>query len=681
MSRWKRVSILRLEMRNFKRFYGNHALDLCPDPCGEKPLILIGADNGRGKTSIHEAINYALYEDDDLPGIATRPNYLRAVSDRLNRRALDEGKTDYAVALNLLVSDGGADRRFRIEREWDTNVPERRVERSRVRVSENGRPIDWIEDNPAAIQDFVRSLLPPRIAPFFFFDGERIQDFAEDSLHERGMVDAIEDILHINVYKQLRDDLKKYVVDQIEAHEIKRIETGDFFKLQEDAERIESELETKREREAEIKRDTDDWRARRKRAEDELRRIASPHATQRDELIVERERLDKELEQAKNEVWRGFEALPILLAGALCDELRIALIEEQRLLATPERLAELRARIDLIDQRVFVVPSPRPPAGAALSAQQSVFYRTRFRTTAEDVFEMGAEHAPRARLHDIGDAERRSILKRLEDAGGAATVLRDAIDRRERLTNDLRDVEIKLQATSDDPHIAESIKQKQDIDEHLGRLEAELSTLRGEIQRLEADLATRQRQIEERQRTRAATTEAKRVVKLAQGGRRVLDAFIKNLGQRKLDTLRSRFDEMYSRLRKPEDPVHSVTIDPETWQVVLRDHRSRALEKRVFSAGMKEMYALSLLWALSRASGQELPIVIDTPVARLDTTNRRALFEKYLPYAGHQVVVLSTDHEVDVEWAKRLAPYVSKQYRLDHDASTESTVIRTGYFF
>ena len=93
------------------------------------------------------------------------------------------------------------------------------------------------------------------------------------------------------------------------------------------------------------------------------------------------------------------------------------------------------------------------------------------------------------------------------------------------------------------------------------------------------------------------------------------------------------------------------------------------------------MYALSLLWALARASGMELPIVIDTPAGRLDKTNRRALFEKYLPHAGHQVVVLSTDTEVDVEWARRLEPYVAKQYRLDYDESNDSIVIRPGYFF
>jgi DNA sulfur modification protein DndD len=140
--------------------------------------------------------------------------------------------------------------------------------------------------------------------------------------------------------------------------------------------------------------------------------------------------------------------------------------------------------------------------------------------------------------------------------------------------------------------------------------------------------------------------------------------------------------EMYFRLRKPEeDPVCSIEVDPQTWQIILKDDKSRPLEKRVFSQGMKEMYALSLLWALAKASGRELPIVIDTPVGRLDTTNRRSLFEKYLPYAGHQVIVLSTDTEIDVEWAKRLEPLVSRQFRLDYDSTLRTTIIRPGYFY
>jgi DNA sulfur modification protein DndD len=678
---WKRVTIARLELRNFKKFYGVHHLDLQPES-QSRPLVLIGGDNGRGKTSIHEAINYALYEDGDLPGIVTRPNYLKAISDRLNRRALDEGRQDYSVALDLVVSDGTAERVLRIERAWDADIEKRRAVRSRLSITEGGRRIDWIdEDSPAAHQEFVRSIIPPRVAPFFFFDGERIQQFADDSGQERGMIEAVEDILHIGIYKSLRDDLKKYVVDEVEKHEIRKQESDDFHKLQEDSERIESELEQKRDRQADIAREMEELHARGRRAGEELLRIASPHASRRDELLNERARLERELAEAKTEVEKGFEPLPLLLAGSLCRKLITTLREEGRTLSSPGQLEELRGKLASVEQQVFVSPEPRPPERLLLSDGQSEVYRALFQAAANREFGFRSIEPPPPRIHDIGDSDRQRIIERLAVVRRHASALRDALDRRERLSNEYRDVDTKLASTSDDPHVLELIKEKQETDELIGTLTGEENRLRAEIQRLEADAAKRQRQIEERQRTRAATTEAKKVVRRAQEARSALDVFIKKLGAEKLRLLRDRFGEMYGRLRKPEDPIKSVAIDRETWQIILKDERGRPLERAVFSAGMKEMYALSLLWALSRASGRDLPIVIDTPVGRLDTTNRRALFEKYLPNAGHQVIVLSTDTEVDVQWAKRLEEHVSRQYRLDYEVGADSTVIRPGYFF
>lgn len=495
------------------------------------------------------------------------------------------------------------------------------------------------------------------------------------------MIDAVEDILHINVYKTLRDDLKKYVVDYLEKHEIRTPHGDDFHRLQEDAERIANELEHKRDRQVDIEREIEDLLAQRKRAEEELLRIASPHSAQRNELLGEMERLERELEDAKRQVRSGFDPLPVLLSEPLYRQLHQTLLEEQHVLSSPDQLAELRKKVELVEQQVFVAPEVPIPADDRLTPRQLDLYRELYCAVANRVFELVPQAKPRTRLHDIGDSERDRILERVTGVMHQGVKLRTAIDQRERLSNELRDIESKVQSTSDDPHVAELIAQKQEIDEHLGKLKNEANVLRAEIHRLEADGAARQRQIEERQRSRAATTEAKRIVRLAQDSRRVLDVFIKKLAPEKLRALRDRFEEMYHRLRKPEDPVGAIEIDPDTWQIILRDDRGRALERRVFSAGMKEIYALSLLWALSRASGRELPIVIDTPVARLDSTNRRALFERYLPNAGHQVVVLSTDTEVDVQWAKRLEPFVSRQYRLDYDASIDSTVIRPGYFF
>jgi DNA sulfur modification protein DndD len=87
-----------------------------------------------------------------------------------------------------------------------------------------------------------------------------------------------------------------------------------------------------------------------------------------------------------------------------------------------------------------------------------------------------------------------------------------------------------------------------------------------------------------------------------------------------------------------------------------------------------------MLWALARTSGRALPMIIDTPLARLDSEHRTALVERYFPAASHQVIVLSTDTEVDDHLLDRLAPSVSHAYRLDYEPDKRSTVVVPGYF-
>jgi len=379
MSQWKHISIAKLTMTNFKRFYGKHEIDLLTKPELDKNLILIGGDNGRGKTSIHEAINYVLYEDGDLPNIHTRPNYLKAVSDRLNRRALDEGQPDYSVSIDLIVSSGDAARHLFIERRWDVNVDSRSVKQPILIIEENGRPIDWIEDNPSAYQDFLRHVIPPRIAPFFLFDGERIQEFAEVEKEGRRMIEAIEDILHITVYKTLRDDIKKHVIDYIDKNEVKRKETKDYYKILEDAERIESELDEKKNELVEVKRELEDLNREQRVIEDELRRIASPHASKRDELILEKQKIEQDLENIKQDMEDSFRALPILLSGKICHDLYSNLKDENsNILLTPNKINYLNNQFYLIKEKVFQSPDPPPQLTYLLQYNKRPFIQIDF---------------------------------------------------------------------------------------------------------------------------------------------------------------------------------------------------------------------------------------------------------------------------------------------------------------
>ena len=673
---WRNLNISKLEMMNFKRFYGHHSLDLLTDPDNDKNLILIGAENGMGKTSIHEAINYAFYEYPDLPKITTKPDYLTAVSERLNRKALDNGETDYWVALELIASPQGTQRQLRIERRWDVDLQTRKIIGAKLEIFENNRLIDWVGEE--AYQDFLRSILPATISPYFFFDGEKIQEFAEDENFEM-MKEGILDILHINVYRTLIKDLKHHVIDSIEKNEVQPYENDDLYKLLEEAERIEAEMQKKQERFEENKREKDEAQIAIKLSDEEIRRIARPGTPQRDALLTERVQIEDALEGIKQGIEDSIDNLPLLMGRTLLVTLEKTLIEEQSNKGLLEKGDVLKEKIAKIEKEVFSVHQEIPDE-FKLSKKQSKLYRELFHDVSYNVFEISSEKAKHI-LHDIGSGERQKIVERISVARSVIPQIISNLDERERLTNELRTIESQLKASSDDPQISEMLEKSGLLREQLGRLSQEQVEIEADLQRLGADLAKRRNQVEDRQSKREATTQAKKAIHLAQNAQKALNAFIKKLAPEKLILLKDNFEYMYNLLRKPEDPVHKIEIDKDTWRVILFDNKNRPLEKRVFSAGMKQMYALSLLWALSKASGREFPIVIDTPVGRLDKKNRWAIFEKYLPKAGQQVIVLSTDTEVDLEAAKKLAPHVAKQYRLEYDSTKESTVIKVGYFF
>src|SRR5207247_8647693 len=97
----------------------------------------------------------------------------------------------------------------------------------------------------------------------------------------------------------------------------------------------------------------------------------------------------------------------------------------------------------------------------------------------------------------------------------------------------------------------------------------------------------------------------------------------------------------YRQLCRKTDLSLEITIDPSTFDVDLKAANGAPIARDQLSAGEKQIFAIALLWALARTSGRALPIVIDTPLARLDRDHRRALVEQYFPIVSHQVIVLS----------------------------------------
>ena len=99
------------------------------------------------------------------------------------------------------------------------------------------------------------------------------------------------------------------------------------------------------------------------------------------------------------------------------------------------------------------------------------------------------------------------------------------------------------------------------------------------------------------------------------------------------------------------------------------------------SKGERQIFILSLYWALIKLSGQEIPFIIDTPYARIDADHRKEISEKFFPNISNQVIILSTDEEVNEEYYEIIKPYIAKEYLLINDESQNKTTIEEHYFF
>jgi len=99
------------------------------------------------------------------------------------------------------------------------------------------------------------------------------------------------------------------------------------------------------------------------------------------------------------------------------------------------------------------------------------------------------------------------------------------------------------------------------------------------------------------------------------------------------------------------------------------------------SAGERQLFAISTLWGLARVSGRPLPNIIDTPLGRLDSKHRSNLVDNYFPHASHQVIILSTDEEINQSYLDRIKKHIGRSYKLLYCDKSASTEIRDGYFF
>ena len=121
--------------------------------------------------------------------------------------------------------------------------------------------------------------------------------------------------------------------------------------------------------------------------------------------------------------------------------------------------------------------------------------------------------------------------------------------------------------------------------------------------------------------------------------------------------------------------IDMITLD-ESYTMSFLDSAGRPIGRSSISSGMKQLAATALLWAMKESAGYDMPVVIDTPLGRIDRSNQTNLLRNYYPKLSHQVIVLPTDAEIDQAKLGMLRPNIWKEYSLkNHDTGESAEIV------
>ena len=138
--------------------------------------------------------------------------------------------------------------------------------------------------------------------------------------------------------------------------------------------------------------------------------------------------------------------------------------------------------------------------------------------------------------------------------------------------------------------------------------------------------------------------------------------------------------QKFKYLLRKDSLISSISIDDKNFSIEAINSKDQTIPLNDLSAGERQLLAISILWALSEISKSNVPVIIDTPLGRLDSKHRKQLITKYFPEAGAQTVILSTDEEIIGEYHQSLKPYIGQEYLCEENDNNESGMIVKGYF-
>jgi len=656
-----------IRLTNLFSYYGEQDIDLASPQPGRNVCVIMGR-NGFGKTSLLNSLKllFAGVRYEPLRRAVQRTRmptvnqYVVGAGDDwwgiMNRKARSEGQTRCAVRLSWSEERG----RVSAERSWHIEHGSWSGEESLSVITGS----EVFKDDEA--QEFLDRRLPRDYLYFFLFDGEQIQELAEanrdvqqqqmERLLGIGAVDALREALNTAIGRWQRKELDPQALADLERME------GEVRALE--AERT-ALLASRTDLAHEIESDTETLRR-------VVRRIEglSAFVRRHDEIQLrqDRERIQAERAEAMDLVSTRLARDVVLLVNPSLVSRALERLNQVLGSDANARARVLESLLDRLPARLFEQPDfPAPD----IRDSQRAYYRYKLVSILEQEADAAsAGQDPAFAPEPTAASEAREQLAAYAEATALRSVRAEELRRLQALTAELRRLEadlLNVGSLSDDERARHErlVAERDELQWSLDEKREQERNVQNQSAALERKLADARRLVEQARTKLGQNRITQDKIAVARRLERLFAEFKRSRKQEQRGQLEEAINRHFRILMTSDHQIDRVEVN-EDFGLRYLDANGSIVAMGALAAGMKQLMATSLLWALSEVSGKKIPLVVDTPLARIDLPHRDGMLRHYYPNAAAQIIVLPTDAEFDPRNLELIAAHVYRAYRLSN---------------
>lgn len=685
----------------------------------DKNIILIGGENGAGKSSIFEAMKLCLYGPLTYKYQGMVTNYIVRVKAMINEDAYTDKNIESFIELDLDMTDRAVEKNYKIRRQWSFDGPKLIEE---FIVVQNGQGLDEKESND--FYEYFKSEIPPSIFDLSFFDGEKLFDFFEDRISGSKLRDTM---LTLNNFDILNILSRELVLNTRRKNREKKNLKNEIIEL----ESIENELLSKKIYLDETKNKIyktfnkiDKLTIDITNKNEEFINAGGLNQEDRDRLVheiskceIERDRINLEIKSFSNEI------LPFLMMMKELKEIEEQLYFEEDFMAY--EIIKDRANVKTISNSLKNKNLYFENLDILIKEITDIIIPNKF----DDDFKP---------IHYLSKEQSSNVISKINEIDNIDISDLNFFEDIKYLSEKIANSRAKLRNSMDMNEEKEYIKIIKEMNKELNETNIEGEKLLALKEKLEKEIEVEENKLIRINEKIDLIKKADNIKDMSDSIVEMTEALVTQITSSKRYDVAKRFNEIFSLIIRKDKFIDYIDIDDnfEVSLYVEKDYTVREIIQMIINLGMiglreklgyrfmeelmeedrsmnrkdllnklnklqdnkiiklstkidimnlssgeKQIYILCLYWALVKSANISIPFIIDTPYARIDEKHRNAITTKFLPNISHQVIVLSTNTEIEEELYKEINRFISKEYTLDYDNNSRSTKVNKGYFY